>query len=178
MPTSGSTTPVAPLGVTRAVTALSASVISVTCAVFGVVWVILPARPSRRDHRVVDAEPSLEPLSIVTVEYQTVGERPITLAVTGSLPSGTIPPLVSSLSAVSSFASCCWVCCPRQLVAKSRDLVLELRALSPRASKVSPNQLTRSRAGFSARSAPDSIGLKTVATTSWTPWSGPPLPSR
>jgi hypothetical protein len=54
--------------------------------------------------------PSLDPWSIVTVEYQTVGERPITLAVTGSVPSGTIPPLVSSFSAVSSFAPCCWVC--------------------------------------------------------------------
>ena len=28
--------------------------------------------------------PELEPWSIVTVEYQTVGERPITRAVTGS----------------------------------------------------------------------------------------------
>ena len=50
------------------------------------------------------------PLSSVTVEYQTVGERPTTRAVTGVVPSGTIPPLVSSLRAASSFPSAAWVC--------------------------------------------------------------------
>ena len=96
--------------VTRAVTALSASVISVTWAVFGVVWVIFPASPCAATTGSSTRTPSLDPLSIVTVEYQTVGERPITRAVTGSVPSGTMPPLVSSFSAESSLASCCCVC--------------------------------------------------------------------
>ncbi len=75
----------------------------------GVVWAILPARPCAATTGSSIRKPSLDPWSIVTVEYQTVGERPITLAVTGSVPSGTIPPLVSSLSAESSLASWCWV---------------------------------------------------------------------
>ena len=37
--------------------------------------------------------PALEPLSIVTVEYQTVGERPITRAVTGSKPPSAAEPV-------------------------------------------------------------------------------------
>ena len=110
LPTLGSTTPVAPPGVTRAVTALSASVIRVTWAVLGVVWVTFPASPCAATTGSSIRTPSPEPLSIVTVEYQTVGDRPTTRAVTGSVPSGTMPPLVSSLSAESSLASCCWVC--------------------------------------------------------------------
>ena len=114
---------------------------------------------------------------MVTVEYQTVGERPTTRAVTGVVPSGTMPPLVSSSRADSSFTSPCWVCCratwSRSVATWSCSL-----ALSPRASKVSWNQLTRSRTGLSARSVTLEIGEKMVETTFSAPCSGPALPSR
>ena len=57
--------------------------ISVTSAVPGVTSVTRPTSPSPLTTGSLIRTPALEPLSIVTVEYQTVGERPITRAVTG-----------------------------------------------------------------------------------------------
>jgi hypothetical protein len=59
-------------------------VIRVTWAVPLVVAVTRPARPSGATTGSSTRTPALEPLSMVTVEYQTTGERPITRAVTGS----------------------------------------------------------------------------------------------
>ena len=64
-------------------TALRLSVIKLTSAVPRVTSVIRPTNPSPSTTGSLIATPALDPLSIVTVEYQTVGERPITLAVTG-----------------------------------------------------------------------------------------------
>ena len=75
--------------------------------------------------------PELEPLSIVTVEYQTVGERPITRAVTGSRPSG-IPPWRSSLtSARSSLFSPIADSASATAIAQVLDLRLEILVLAP-----------------------------------------------
>ena len=82
-PTSGSATPSGPSGSTRAETALRSSVIRVTTAVPWVTSVIRPASPSPVTTGSFTFTPALEPLSMVTVEYQTVGERPMTRAVTG-----------------------------------------------------------------------------------------------
>ena len=57
--------------------------ISVTSAVPWVTSVTRPTSPSPVTTGSFIFTPSPEPLSIVTVEYQTVGERPITRAVTG-----------------------------------------------------------------------------------------------
>ena len=76
--------------------------------------------------------PALLPLSIVTVEYQTVGERPMTRAVTGSKPGGISPPPVSSASFASS-SRCCGVGLGLgELVAGVGELVLEPLVLAPR----------------------------------------------
>ena len=83
LPTSGSATPSGPFGSTLAETALRWSVISVTSAVPWVTSVTRPTSPSPLTTGSLICTPAPEPLSIVTVEYQTVGERPITRAVTG-----------------------------------------------------------------------------------------------
>ena len=82
-PTSGSATPSGPFGSTLAEAALRLSVIRVTWAVPWVTSVTRPTRPSPLTTGSLVATPSPEPESMVTVEYQTVGERPITRAVTG-----------------------------------------------------------------------------------------------
>ena len=87
-PTLGSTTPVELPGSTRAVTELFGSVIRVTWEVPRVVGVTLPASPSAATTGSSTRTPALVPWSIVTVEYQTVGERPITRPVTVSSPGG------------------------------------------------------------------------------------------
>src|SRR5262245_47977521 len=77
LPASGSTTPSGPLGRTCAETALVWSVISVTSDVPPVVAVTLPTSPSPVTTGSLARTPSPEPTSIVTLEYQTVGERPM-----------------------------------------------------------------------------------------------------
>ena len=64
-----------PFGSTRADTALSESVISVTLAVKCVTSVTRPTSPSPLTTGSLTSTLSPEPWSIVTVEYQTVGER-------------------------------------------------------------------------------------------------------
>jgi hypothetical protein len=86
LPTSGWTMPLAPSGTIWAETALEASVISVTSAVPPVTLVTLPASPPEAITGWSTRTPSLEPRSIFTVEYQTVGERAITRPVTGLVP--------------------------------------------------------------------------------------------
>ena len=83
LPTVAFTSPFAPSGTTCAETPLVWSVMSVTGAASGATSDTLPTRPSPLDDRLVHAHAVAEPLSIVIVEYQTVGERAITRAATG-----------------------------------------------------------------------------------------------
>src|SRR4051794_457180 len=171
-PASGSTTPSAPLGSTRAETALVWSVMSVTSAVPPVVAVTLPTSPSPVTTGSFTRTPSPDPTSTVTLEDQTVGERPMTRPVTGLY--GASGPLWSRLSSLRN-----WLFSPTAssyfvfFTASARTSALSW-PFSPRALNVSWNQLTRSRAGFSARLAPSSTGPSTVATPSRIVPNGPP----
>ena len=78
----GLTRPLAPSGTTCADTPLVWSVISVTCAASAETAETLPTRPSPVTTGWSTRTPWSEPLSIVIVEYQTVGERAITRAAT------------------------------------------------------------------------------------------------
>ena len=82
-PASGSTTPSGPSGSTFADTALVWSVMSVTSEVPRVTALTRPTRPSPVTIGSFTCTPAPEPTSRVTVEYQTVGERPMMRAVTG-----------------------------------------------------------------------------------------------
>ena len=91
---------------------------SVTCAVPPVTLVTLPARPptSPPSGSLPAAitgwstfTPSLEPLSIVMLEYQTFGERAITRAATGSVPRGKPSSCFSPTRPLSWLASRCAV---------------------------------------------------------------------
>ena len=149
--------------------------ISVTWALPPDTRVTLPASPPAAITGWSTRTPSPRPLSILIVEYQTVGERAITRAATGLVPSGkpsvrrrpTRPRSWSaSRRAVSRAASSL-----RRPATSSRSF-----SLSPLASKVSPTQPTRSRTGFSARLAPFSIGETTSWAPSWIAPRGPPPP--
>ena len=83
-PTSGRITPCTPCGTTFAETALAWSVSSVTWEEPPLTEAIRPTRPSPLITGSSTRTPSPSPRSIVTVEYQTVGERAITRPVTGS----------------------------------------------------------------------------------------------
>ena len=83
-PTSGRTTPCAPPGTTLALTALTPSVIRVTTELPPLTEVMRPISPSPVMTGSLAEMPSPEPASMPTVEYQTVGERLVTVAVTGS----------------------------------------------------------------------------------------------
>ena len=69
----------------------------------------------------------------MTVEYQTLGERPITRAVTGSLPVGD-QAAAGELARASPAPRDCWAVGLGlgELVAQLRDLVLELLVLAAR----------------------------------------------
>jgi hypothetical protein len=88
LPTSGRTTPVTPSGNTCAETPLWPSVISRTWAVPDVTLVVFPISPPAAITGWSMRSPSLDPLSIVRLEYQTVDERAITRAVTGAVDCG------------------------------------------------------------------------------------------
>ena len=88
MPTCGRTTPVTPWGKTWADTPLSPSVISRTSEVPPVALMTLPASPPAAMTGWFTRTPSLVPLSILTLEYHTVGDFAITRAVTGSVDVG------------------------------------------------------------------------------------------
>ena len=69
--------------------------------------------------------PSLDPLSILMLEYQTFGERAITRAVTGSVPCGKPSSLWSPTSPLSCAASRCAVRVRASSERSSIDLALE-----------------------------------------------------
>ena len=165
-------TPEGPSGSTFADTALRWSVIRVTREVPEVIAVTRPTRPPPVITGSSSSIPELEPLSIVTVEYQTVGERPITRLVTGSRPSG-IPPWRSRLTSARSSLFSPIADSVSATRSRSSSTSAWRSSFSPRASNVSPNQSIESRAGLSARSAPSSNGPNTVATPRWMLCSGP-----
>src|SRR5215207_9663595 len=182
LPTAGRTTPVAPDGITWAATPIEASVIRVTSAVPLLTLVTLPARPptSPASGSLPAAStgwssftPSLEPLSILMLEYQTVGERAITRAATGSVPRGKPSSCLSPTRPLSCAASRCAVCASES-AARSRSTSRFRSLFSPFASKVSPAQPNRSRTGLSARLAPVSIGAKASCAPRWNAWKKPP----
>ena len=84
LPISGLITPWTPLGTILPVTALAGSVISLTWAVEPVAEATEPTRPSPLITGSSARTPSPVPTSIVTLEYQIVGERAITRPVTVS----------------------------------------------------------------------------------------------
>ena len=138
-----------------------------------VTFVTRPARPPAAITGWFTRTPSPEPLSIFTLEYQTVGERAITRADTGLVPCG-------NPSARPSFTSprSCWLSrravsfSPRRL--RSSSFSAFRSSFSPLASSVSPNQPARSRAGLSARLAPVSIGANASWAPFWSVWKKPP----
>src|SRR5437764_6659265 len=83
LPTAGLTIPLTPVSATLADTPDVWSVIRVTCATVAVTEVTLPTSPSPSTTGWSTCTPELEPRSTLRVWYQTVGERPITRAVTG-----------------------------------------------------------------------------------------------
>ena len=99
------------------------------------------------------------------LEYQTVGERAITRAVTGSVPAGNVSwswrSTISRSWAASRLAVWASATCRRSASTSSFSF-----SFSSLASSVSPNQPNRSRTGFSALLAPLSIG----ASASWVPF--------
>ena len=181
-PTSGRTTPAAPAGITWAPTPIDASVISVTSAVPPVTFETLPARPPSVGLESSEAAaitgwssstPSLEPLSILMLEYQTFGERAITRAVTGSVPCGKPSSLCRPTSPFSCSASRCAVRV-RASSERSSSTSRSSAAFLSLASTVSPTQPNRSRTGLSARLAPVSIGAKVSWAPRWRAWKKPP----
>src|SRR6266576_4706375 len=86
LPTSGRTIPLDPSGITSAETLLDWSVISVTSDWPPTTDVTLPASPPAATTGSSMCTPSELPALMITLEYQTVGEREITRAVT-SLPA-------------------------------------------------------------------------------------------
>ncbi len=117
--------------------------------------------------------PSLEPLSILMLEYQTVGERAITRAVTGFVPCGKPCSSFRPTSPLSWLASrsAVWA---RPSSLRSRSTSCFRSLFSFFASKVSPAQPNRSRTGFSARLAPVSIGANASWAPRWSAWKKPP----
>ena len=83
-PTAGSIEPGSPERAALAETPNSWSVSSITIALPSETDLTLPTRPSPLTTGWSGLTPSLEPLLISTVEYQVLGERAKTRAITGS----------------------------------------------------------------------------------------------
>ena len=99
--------------------------------------VTLPTRPPAAITGWSTRTPSLEPLSIFTLEYQTVGERAITRAARAACPREAVaPPEVHQLPRAGS-ASRSAVCGAASSRAQPLDLAFS-SLFSPFASKVSP----------------------------------------
>jgi hypothetical protein len=110
------------------------------------------------------------------LEYQTVGERAITRAATGSVPRGKPSSSLSPTRPFSWVASR-WAVWASASAARRRSTSRLSSLFSPLASKVSPAQPNRSRTGFSARLAPVSIGANASWAPRWSAWKKPPLDS-
>ena len=134
---------------------------SVIWAVPDATPVTFPTRPSPVTTGWSTWSPSVRPLSICTVEYQSVGDRAITRAVTGLVPCGNPGlrdrPTIArscSLSRTAVWSAASWA----RASASWRFSFL----FSPFAPKASPMKLKRSRKGLAAVLAPFSTGDSTV----------------
>ena len=85
--------------------------------------------------------PSPEPLSIFTLEYQTVGERAITRAATRLVPDGNMSLALKPTRGALSWAASRSAVCDAASSERSRSTSARSSVLSPLASKVSPTQL-------------------------------------
>jgi hypothetical protein len=120
--------------------------------------------------------PSDEPASIWTASDQTVGERAMTFAVSGSTPAGY--PVSSGRSTIPrSFLFSSSAAFARATCSRSSAFSRFRSSLSDFALMLSPTQPTRSRNGLVARETPVSIGCRTSWAPRWKPWSRPPAPS-
>ena len=117
--------------------------------------------------------PSSEPASILTDEYQTVGERAITRAATGRVACGK-PVARLSLSRPRSWAASRSAVADRPSCSRRPSTSALSFLFSSLASKESPNQPNRSRKGFSALPAPVSSGANAVWAPRWRAPKGPP----
>ena len=137
----------------------------------------LPIRPSPLTTGWSTRTPSDEPLSMLIVAYQTVGEWPITRAVTGRCLVEPAPWSSSSSSRSCGVLARRGPVGDRPRCAARVALAAQLARPRPCASSVSPNQPNRSRTGLSARLAPSWIGERTSSTPRCTPCSTPPAAS-
>ena len=115
------------------------------------------------------------PWSMKIVEYQSVGDCPMTRAVTGFVPASVLVRSIASSPSSWRF----WRTASVPAIARRRRSAFWFFRSEtwPLASTVSPNQPTRSRAGLSARLAPSWIGETTSRTPRWTLCSPPPADS-
>ena len=161
---SGSTIPLDAGGTTFAETALEWSVISVTWAEPPVTAVTLPTSPSPLTTGSSTRTPSLAAdvdRHVGEPDGRRARDHPAGNRVCS--PRDRAPPRSSSSSLRSCAFSASAACsAPTACVARVCSSAWS-GCSRPRASKVSSNQLTRSRAGFRARSATAWTGLKTVA---------------
>ena len=169
----GLTTPWTPPGTTFAETALAWSVISVTWAVPPVTAETSADQAVAADDRVVDLDAVVAADVDRDVEYQTVGERAITRPVDGLVAGRDRAAAIEAEQLAQLRVLGQRRLAPTASCARPRNSSWR-RSFSPRASKVSSNQLTRSRAGLRARSATSWTGLKTALTPRCTPFG--PLP--
>ena len=136
--------------------------IRVTWEVPPVTEEILPASPSAAMTGSLRAMPSELPLLMPMVEYQTVGERVITRAVTSVAPAVKLASLVSPTRACSWAESRSavwpWAACSRSCATCFLSSLFSFLAL-----KTSPVQPARLRIGLKARLTPFSSGEKAVS---------------
>ncbi len=170
-----STIPGTPNSAVRADTPLVRSVMRVTCAASPVTVVTRPTRPSPLTTGSSTSTPSELPRLMLTVEYQSVGERTTTRAVTGPM---SLRP-ASALSRASAWSWRPWRAAERMAITSARSASRSrLRSLfSFLASTVSPIQPKKSRTGLSARLPTLSTGESTSRKPRWIACSPPPAPS-
>ena len=164
LPTSGSTTPSGPLGSTRA--EHGAAVVGDQRHLGAAAGDVgdPPDQPVAVDHRVVDRDAGARP---PVDRHRRVPDGRRAPDHPGG--HGLVPrqgpaggPARAACEAAGSRPRP--LCALASLLAQVLDLRRAGRSFWPLAWKVSSNQLTRSRAGFSARVAPSSIGANTEAT--------------
>ena len=158
-PTVAFTSPFGPSGTICADTPLVWSVIIVTRAASGATSDMRPTRPAPLTTGWSSRTPWSEPLSIVIVEYHTVGERPITRARHGLMPSGK---RADSLKPTSPRAARVALRClgRRELGAQLLVLLLEVLVLGLGVDHVA-RPADQVATGFSARLAPSWRGAIT-----------------
>ena len=136
----------------------------------------LPARPPAAITGSLTSMPEPLPWLMTTLEYQTVGERSITRAVTSFPPAAKLALFVSPVRARSSLASCTavWFCasCWRSCATSVFSCLFCFLAW-----KKSPVELARLRTGRKAMLTPFSSGEKAACAPFEKLCSEPPADS-